>query len=374
MEKLQEIIDIGNVKILHEGKTKVGNTMTILAPWGQADEATKNGRTYSLSLLQREVNRVQKSVEAGSFIGSGDHNPSGQSTISDASHIIKKLWIDKDGKGMAELKIIPTVRGNAAMTLIKQGATLGLSTRGFGDVSPSGIVSDNYKLSGIDIVTNPSASVATFNQDNVFESVGFDEKEEHKMAKSTTIKQAITRAVNDVNDGKFSSIQEALIASGRGDLARGLRNDSRRVTPADVAWEALGAGVDPAEFAKKINESIDQEEAHKDTGWSKRERESILREVEHAGKDISSAEKRVKILREHKTIPTNDEDSFLEQEAQSLYEQFKAERPDDNVTLESVRNMLLKERKIQQEKKLKQDKIQFLVRENLLAGPKKKFD
>lgn len=431
MEKLIELTNIGNIKILHEGKTKDGNTMTILAPFIQADQKNKNGRIYPKSLLKREVERVQKSVESGSFIGSGDHGSSGYSSIADASHIIKKLWMDEDGRGMAELKIVPTLRGKSAMTLIKNGATLGLSTRGFGNVSKDGTVQDNFKLNGVDIVTNPSYEGGTFDKSNVFESVDFEKKMEKKTAplgskerqielvlemkfkedvkeegyqgtfeewkrvneaeirlilavsdenyelnnedKMTKIKEAITKAVADVNDGKFSTIQEALTASGRGDLARGLRNERRKVTASDVAWEALGAGIDPAEFAKKINAAIDAEEAHEDTGWSKRERESILREVEQAGVDVSSAEKRVKILKDHKVIPDNDSYSLLEQEAKALYENLKSDGNHPNVTLESVRNMLLKEKEIKEKEELKQMKIQTHVREILIAGPAKKF-
>ena len=80
---------------------------------------------------------MQGLIKKGSFIGTGDHHPSGQTTIADASHIIKRLWMEKD-RVMAELKIIPTDKGKNVMELIQNGARLGLSTRGHGEVDSNG--------------------------------------------------------------------------------------------------------------------------------------------------------------------------------------------------------------------------------------------
>ena len=39
------------------------STMTILAPWTQADVLNKNSRKYPLALLKREINKVQEKAE-----------------------------------------------------------------------------------------------------------------------------------------------------------------------------------------------------------------------------------------------------------------------------------------------------------------------
>ena len=74
MNELREV-EIAGISILNENKAK--STITVLASWGKAGIENKNKRTYLQPLLQREIDRVQKSVEEGSFIGTGDHPGSG---------------------------------------------------------------------------------------------------------------------------------------------------------------------------------------------------------------------------------------------------------------------------------------------------------
>ena len=182
-KELREILTQDKFTILSEKKSGDGSTITALVPWGQADEKTINKRIYPKALLQREVDRIQKAVEAGSFIGTGDHPASGLADIKTASHIINKIWLDEGGRGWAKIKILDTERGKNIQSLIKGGAQLGISTRGFGQVGKSGKVDDDYKLMGIDIVMNPSVKSATFSKANIFESVGFEEEEKVKKTK-----------------------------------------------------------------------------------------------------------------------------------------------------------------------------------------------
>ncbi len=95
MKELREIIE-PKIEILSEKKNKDGSeTMQILVPCIVTGRKNRNGRLYSLPLLQREVNRVQASIKAGAMIGSADHPAGALTTLSDASHIITKLEIDK---------------------------------------------------------------------------------------------------------------------------------------------------------------------------------------------------------------------------------------------------------------------------------------
>ena len=61
--------------------------------------------------------------------------------------------------GYGKLKIVPTPMGNIIRTLIESGATLGVSSRGSGEVNPSGEVS-NFEIVTVDIVAQPSAPEA----------------------------------------------------------------------------------------------------------------------------------------------------------------------------------------------------------------------
>jgi hypothetical protein len=65
------------------------------------------------------------------------------------------MWMD-GADGFGKLKIVPTPMGNIIRTLIESGATLGVSSRGSGEVDNSGKVS-NYEIITVDIVAQPSA-------------------------------------------------------------------------------------------------------------------------------------------------------------------------------------------------------------------------
>lgn len=182
MNELRELQFEDEPIVLNEREIKDGDSMTVLVPWIQSDKKNRNGRTYPKALLQREVAKIQSSVKKGAFVGTGDHPESGIEDIATASHIVQGVWLDKKGKGWAEMKIIPTDRGNNVMTLIDQGAQLGVSARGFGTVDEkTGEVQDDYKLIGIDIVTNPSYKEGVFNKKNVFESLDFGSSDKNKL-------------------------------------------------------------------------------------------------------------------------------------------------------------------------------------------------
>lgn len=198
MKKLQELIE-AKAKILSENKDD--NVMNVSVPWIQADKKNQNGRTYPKSLLQREIARVQSSVKKGSFIGTGDHPFSGIENIATASHIVTALSLDEKGQGWAEMRILPTERGKTIQTLIRNGATLGVSCRGFGNVGDDGRVSDDYKLVGVDVVTNPSFKNAVFDKSNIFESVEFEEENE--------VEKELESAINDLEKQSFLGAVES---------------------------------------------------------------------------------------------------------------------------------------------------------------------
>ncbi len=181
MAELKEITDTDRFIVLHEGKGKNGNLMNILVPFAQADQKNANGRIYPRSLLQREIGRLQNEITSGGFLGTADHPKSGGTELGNVSHIVRKMWMDEGGRGWAELGILDTQKGKDLKTIIKAGGRLGVSTRGFGTMDKStGIVKDDYKLAGLDIVSNPSYKAGMFSQDSIFESADWTGTERKK--------------------------------------------------------------------------------------------------------------------------------------------------------------------------------------------------
>lgn len=118
-----------------------------------------NQRVYPVSEIAKAVESVQKRIADGySVLGECDHPPELTLNVDRVSHIIENMWMNgSDGYG--KLKIVPTPMGNIIRTLIESGATLGVSSRGSGEVDGSGNVS-NFDIVTVDIVAQPSAPSA----------------------------------------------------------------------------------------------------------------------------------------------------------------------------------------------------------------------
>lgn len=115
-----------------------------------------NQRVYPVSEIAKAVEDVQKKISDGfPVLGECDHPPELTVNVDRVSHIIENMWMDGPN-GFGKLKIVPTPMGNIIRTLIESGATLGVSSRGSGEVDGQGNVS-NFQIVTVDIVAQPSA-------------------------------------------------------------------------------------------------------------------------------------------------------------------------------------------------------------------------
>jgi hypothetical protein len=122
----------------------------------QGDVKNANQRVYPVKEIKRAVESVQAKIKEGfPVLGECDHPPELTVNVDRVSHIIENMWMDGPN-GFGKLKIVPTPMGNIIRTLIESGATLGVSSRGSGEVDHSGNVS-NYEIITVDIVAQPSA-------------------------------------------------------------------------------------------------------------------------------------------------------------------------------------------------------------------------
>jgi len=122
----------------------------------QGDVKNANQRMYPVNEIAKAVESVQKRIKEGfPVLGECDHPPELTVNVDIVSHIIENMWMD-GANGFGKLKIVPTPMGNIIRTLIESGATLGVSSRGSGEVDHAGKVS-NYEIITVDIVAQPSA-------------------------------------------------------------------------------------------------------------------------------------------------------------------------------------------------------------------------
>ncbi|TET10790.1 hypothetical protein E3J84_03635 [Candidatus Aerophobetes bacterium] len=145
---------------------------TLIFSWGKSDVYNLNHRYYPHKTFLAAVNALNTRIQASPVPGMVDHPVGGGGTLlSGVSHILNKVWIDKDKVAWAEAKILSTARGKDVLTIIKSNVKIGASLRGFGEVDSSGKVKPGLEVRAVDLVVDPSFGAdATITQKNVYEA------------------------------------------------------------------------------------------------------------------------------------------------------------------------------------------------------------
>ena len=123
-----------------------------------AEVKNGNGRYYSKDLWQREMDKYNELIQQRRSMGELDHPESTVVNLKNVSHIINEYWWDGD-QVMGKIEILPTPSGNILKELIKNGCTVGVSSRGMGSLEQRGEimeVQDDFELLCWDFVSTPS--------------------------------------------------------------------------------------------------------------------------------------------------------------------------------------------------------------------------
>lgn len=153
-----------DVEYIVEGKEK---QQYIKGIFMQSDIKNQNGRIYPFSVLQKQVKKFnEKFVKQDRALGELGHPAGPTVNLDRVSHIITEL--QEDGKNfIGKAKIIDTPNGKIVKNLLESGVRLGVSSRGLGSVKTNkeGVneVQDDFVLSTVDIVSDPSAPDAFVN-------------------------------------------------------------------------------------------------------------------------------------------------------------------------------------------------------------------
>tara|TARA_B110000495_G_C22657777_1_gene389558 strand:- start:13 stop:642 length:630 start_codon:yes stop_codon:yes gene_type:complete len=155
MLTLKENLSYSQAKIITEASSD-GKSMYMEGIFVQGEKRNQNSRVYPVTEISKAVKAIQEKIETGySVLGEADHPDDLQVNLDRVSHMIEKMWMDgQDGYG--RLKLLPTPMGNICKTLLENGVKLGVSSRGSGNVTEGGSVSE-FEIQTVDIVANPSA-------------------------------------------------------------------------------------------------------------------------------------------------------------------------------------------------------------------------
>ena len=128
----------------------------------QSEMVNRNGRLYPFNIMEKEVNRYNKDyVQKGRALGELGHPDGPTVNLDRVSHKITDLR--QEGKNfVGKAQILSTPMGKIAESLLKDGVTLGVSSRGIGSLKDNTKgykeVGEDFMLAtAADIVADPSA-------------------------------------------------------------------------------------------------------------------------------------------------------------------------------------------------------------------------
>jgi len=162
--------EFGNHSMLKESKDFMDYTkpFEFYAVLQKYDTPNRNGRIYPEKILKRESDNYKKMINKGVALSELNHPESSLIDLDRVSHVITDVWWD--GKIlMGKLKLLTSpgfhergicsTKGDLAANYLRQGVTLGISSRGVGSLKKVGDqneVQDDFELICFDLVSSPS--------------------------------------------------------------------------------------------------------------------------------------------------------------------------------------------------------------------------
>ena len=143
---------------LTENVNKENGNLMVEGILATAEVKNGNGRYYKKELWDREMEKYDQLVKERRSMGELDHPESTVINLKNVSHLVTDYGWDGD-QLMGKIEILPTPSGNILKELIKNGVTVGVSSRGMGSLEQNGSVmevQDDFELLCWDFVSTPS--------------------------------------------------------------------------------------------------------------------------------------------------------------------------------------------------------------------------
>jgi hypothetical protein len=204
-----------NIKVLQENKniTDYSKPFEFYAVLQKYDTPNRNGRIYPERILKREAdNYIKNYINKGTSLSELNHPESSLIDLDRVSHIITEVWWEGNvliGKlklltspGFHERGICST-KGDLAANYLRQGVTLGISSRGVGSLKKKGEqneVQEDFELICFDLVSSPSTPGAYLFSD-VNDRLKFEEDlKEEQVVKNQRLGSNSIDLMNKLND------------------------------------------------------------------------------------------------------------------------------------------------------------------------------
>jgi len=166
MKLITEFTENDTLQCIVEKKENGEKNYVIEGVFAQADKKNRNGRVYPKAIMENAVNKyVTEQVSKKRAVGELNHPEGPTVNLDKVSHLITDLKFEgNDVVGKAQ--ILETPMGKIVKGLLDGGVQLGVSTRGMGSLEQRNgamVVKDDFILSTVDIVQDPSAPEAFVN-------------------------------------------------------------------------------------------------------------------------------------------------------------------------------------------------------------------
>jgi len=166
MKLITEFNENETLQCIVEKKENGEKNYVIEGVFAQADKKNRNGRVYPKPIMEKAVGKyVKEQVSKKRAVGELNHPEGPTVNLDKVSHLITDLKFEgNDVVGKAQ--ILDTPMGKIVKGLLEGGVQLGVSTRGMGSLENRNgamVVKDDFILSTIDIVQDPSAPEAFVN-------------------------------------------------------------------------------------------------------------------------------------------------------------------------------------------------------------------
>ena len=175
----------------------------------QAEIANKNGRKYPFKTLEREVAKYDEGhIRKGRALGELGHPDGPSINLDKVSHKIESLRAEGNNF-IGRAKILDTPMGNIAKSLLDEGVSLGVSSRGMGSLKQQegvNVVQDDFMLAtAADIVADPSAPDAFVD--------GIMEGKEWVWDNGLLKESAVTQIKKEIDQATLINIQERKVSA-----------------------------------------------------------------------------------------------------------------------------------------------------------------
>lgn len=157
----QMLTEQAQIFVMESSPSQDSALMKVRATLIKGDQVNRNHRLYKSEYLRREAAALQEKLRKGeTLFAQADHPADGVPRIHDTAAMWTAIRYDEGAKEIVgEASILNTTAGKDLAELIRSGAAVGVSCRGFGTTTSRGDISEvnsDWSLHSADFVIGPS--------------------------------------------------------------------------------------------------------------------------------------------------------------------------------------------------------------------------